>query len=268
MTASPTAGPPGIVISRGETFSQRLNRLSGVAILLLIWELAARLGLVSKWLVVPPSQLPAEMLHLIQTGELQLHLGATLQRVVLAFSLGGSVGMLVGLAAGRFSFLRSPTAPLLGALTATPKLALFPLAIALFGLGETSRNAPAVLATFTLMAFHCMDAVRFVQPGYVELARGYGATGFALFRYAYLPPCLPQIFTGLRLSLTMSLIMVVAAEMIGASSGLGILIWVAGQSLAMPRLYAGLVLCAGMGFTLTSVLYWMERKFIPWASGR
>lgn len=244
---------------------RHLHRLSGAAVLLLAWELAARMGWVSRWLVIPPSRLPAEIFHLAATGELQVHLYATLYRIAIAFGVGGTAGMLMGLAAGRFALLRTPTEPLLGALAATPKLALLPLAIALFGVGESSRNAPAILACFTLMAMHCMDAVRSVQQGYVELARGYNAKGFALFRHAYLPPCLPQIFTGLRLSLAMSLVMVVAAEMIGADSGLGILIWVAGQSLDMPRLYSGLAVCAGLGFLLSAFLYLIERRSIPWA---
>jgi ABC-type nitrate/sulfonate/bicarbonate transport system permease component len=247
---------------------RRLNRISGVLVLLFLWEIAARLGWVSRWLVVPPSLLPGEIYRMAVAGDLGLHLRATLHRVAAAFLLGGSAGMIVGFAAGRFALLRTPAEPLLGALTATPKLALLPLAIAILGVGESSRNVPAILACFTLMATHCMDAVRRVQPAYVELARSYGAAGFTLFRQAYLPPCLPQIFTGLRVSLAMSLVMVVAAEMIGADSGLGILIWLAGQSLAMPRLYAGLVVCAALGFLFTSVLYSLERRFIPWGTAR
>ncbi|MBI5083360.1 MAG: ABC transporter permease [Acidobacteria bacterium] len=252
----------------GEARTGFFSRFSGVAALLVLWEIAAHLGWISRWLAVPPSRLPAEIYRLAQSGELQLHLGATLHRVGVAFAIGGSAGALFGLAAGRFALLRTPAQPLLGALTATPKLALLPLAIAVLGMGESSRNFPAILACFTLMAMHCMDAVQRVQPAYVELARGYGASGFKLFRYAYLPPCLPQIFTGLRLSLAMSLVMVVAAEMIGATSGIGVMIWLAGQSLAMPRLYAGLIVCAALGFTLTSALYWLERRCLPWASAR
>jgi NitT/TauT family transport system permease protein len=244
---------------------RRLNQLSGVAVLLAFWEVAARLGFVSEWLVVPPSQLPAEIARLASSGELWLNLGATLHRVAQAFLLGGTVGLAVGLAAGRFVLLRTPAEPLLGALTATPKLALLPLAIAVLGMGESSRNVPAILACFTLMAVHSMDAVRRVQRGYVELARSYGARGFTLFRIAYLPPCLPQIFTGLRLSVGMALVMVVAAEMIGATTGLGMMIWLAGQSLTMAKLYAGLVVCASLGFGLTAFLYLLERRLIAWA---
>jgi ABC-type nitrate/sulfonate/bicarbonate transport system permease component len=108
--------------------------------------------------------------------------------------------------------------------------------------------------------------VRSVNPALVELGRNYGAHGFALFQTVYLPSCLPQIATGVRVSLSVSLIVVVSCEMLGADQGLGNLIWTAGQSFSTERLYVGLLTCGLLGGGMVVVLKALERKLAPWAA--
>jgi ABC-type nitrate/sulfonate/bicarbonate transport system permease component len=245
-----------------------LWRFSGIAILLLGWEAAARSGLVNEWLVVPPSRLPAVLGSLWQSGELPRHLQATLSRMAIAFGVGSACGLLIGLGAGASRRFARPVESIVGGLHSLPKMALLPLAMALFGIGETSRALPAFLACFTLMAIHGMDAARGVPPALVEQARVYGARGWELAQAVYVPSCLPQLFTGFRLASGTSLVLIIAAEMLGAEDGIGSLIWLAGQAFQMEKLYTGLVMCGLLGAALMAGMAWMEKRLIPWRQTR
>jgi NitT/TauT family transport system permease protein len=153
---------------------------------------------------------------------------------------------------------------LFSGLYATPKLALLPAFLILFGLNDASRFLPAGLSCFVLMASYSIDAARAVRPGYIDLARSYGARRPALLWRVYLPACLPSLFTGLRVGLGNALVIVVAAEMLGAQSGLGAFIWITGQTLAIDRMYAGIALCALLGISVSYLFERIERRVVPW----
>lgn len=241
-----------------------LLRLSGVLAAAALWEIAARAGWTNRWLVVPPSSIPPAMLQLAATGELWRHLNATLFRVLASFAAGAGLGLAAGLAAGGFRRFGAIVDPLLAGLYATPKIALFPLALALLGTGDASRLLPAIVSAFAMMAVHSAEAARSVPQPLLELARSYGAGRRQLFRAVYVPSSLPHLFTGLRLSLGLTLVMVISTEMLGAHEGIGSLLWISAQSLRMELLYGSLLLCAGLGILAVSLLRWAEIFFIPW----
>ncbi|MBM3793166.1 MAG: ABC transporter permease subunit [Acidobacteria bacterium] len=180
---------------------------------LALWEALARAGIISPWAAPAPSRLPAAFWALLQSGELAYGVGTTLLRVAVAFAAGSAAGFAAGI-------------------------------------GEVSRAVPAVLACFTIAALHGMDAVAGVRREFIELARCSGAHGWALMRAVLIPSCLPSVFAGLRLALGMALVMVVSVEMVGQPSGLGGMIWVAGQSLAIEKLFVGMILAAVLGSAL------------------
>jgi len=235
-------------------------------LLLLVWEAAARMHWVSAWMIVPPTRIPAAVAGLIASGDLATHLAATLQRLTAAFVLGSGMGLALGLAGGLFRPLGQALEPLVNLLNSVPKLTLLPLAIAIAGTGEISRAMPPLLSSFAIMTVHALDSVRAVEPRYAELAASYGTSRLGMFRWVYLPSCLPRICTGIRLSLSIGLVMVVSVEMIGAHVGVGALIMLAGQVLATERLYAAVVVCGLLGLALTELLRWAERRLIPWES--
>ena len=229
-----------------------------------IWELAVRMGWVNALLVTAPSALPGTFQKMWQSDELGAHLMATVWRLSFAFGLGSASGVSVGVAAAAWKGPGLLVEPLLRALHSTPKMALLPLAFALAGVGELSHEFPAVAACLTITALHSMEAARDVSPRLVELAKGYGATRWMLVRTVYVPACLPQLFTALRISVGSAMILVIAAEMLTAQMGIGSLIWRAGQSFRIDRVYALVLLCAGMGILTMKAISLLERQFVPW----
>ena len=234
------------------------------ALLAAVWEMAVRLGWVNTLLVTAPSALPATYLQLWRNDDLGGHIVATAGRLSVSFGLGSALGIAVGVAAAVWRVPGSIVEPLLRALHSTPKMALLPLAFALIGVGDASHELPAFAASLTITALHSLDAARGVPGRLVELARGYGATQWALIRTVYIPACLPQLFTALRISVGNAMVLVVAAEMLTAQEGIGSLIWRAGQSFRMSQLYAMVLLCAGIGTVTMKAITILERQFVPW----
>ncbi len=235
-----------------------------VCLVLAAWESAVRAEWVNPLLVTAPSALPATLGVMWRSGELAEHIGATLYRLGMAFGFGSLAGVGIGVLSAGWRVPGVILEPLLRALHSLPKMALLPLAFALIGVGDASHELPAFAACLAVTALHSMEASRNVPPRLVELARGYGASRWMLIRTVYVPACLPQIFTALRISVGSAMVLVIAAEMITAQAGLGSLIWLAGQSFRMDRLYAGLVLCAGLGVGTMEVLTRIERAVVPW----
>ena len=234
------------------------------ALAVAVWQAAASLGWLDPLFFPAPARLLATCAQLAQSGELARHLGATLARLAAAYTLGSLCGALIGLILGSLPFWRRSLDGLLSGLYATPKLSLLPAFLVLFGMNNMSRLLPAAVSCFVLMAAYAMDAAGAVKPAYVDLARSYGAGRRALIFRVYVPACLPTLFTGLRLSLGSALVMVVATEMLGAPSGLGAMIWITAQTLALDRMYVGIALCTLVGIGTTYLFQRFERLVAPW----
>ncbi len=181
---------------------------------------------------------------MINSGELWEHLGISLQRIVLGFLLGSIPGILIGLLMGWFRGVRAFVDPIVAATYPIPKISLLPLLLVIFGLGETSKVVTVAIAGFFLVLISTAHGVMRIDPILVQAAHNYGATGWKLFAKVIMPACLPAIFTGLRLSLGVSLLIIVAAEFVAANRGLGYLIWISWSTLSVGKMYVGLVVIA------------------------
>lgn len=234
------------------------------AAIVAIWQIAASARLLDPLFFLSPARLTVALWELISTGVLASHLAHTLIRLGVAYGVGCSLGIVLGLALGITPFWRRSTQAIFHGLYAMPKLALLPAFLVFFGLNDTSRMLPAGLTCFVLLAASCMDAAQDVKPGYSDMARSYGAGRRALFLRVYLPASLPRVFTGLRLGLGSGLIMVVGCEMLGATTGMGALIWLSGQTLSLDRMYVGIILCSILGTGANYLLERLERRIAPW----
>jgi ABC-type nitrate/sulfonate/bicarbonate transport system permease component len=234
------------------------------AALLLGWQWAATFGIIDPLFFPPPSTLLAEGGKMIQSGELGRHLQATLIRALGGFLAGSLAGLGFGLVMGASRRLRESAEPTLSALFATPKLSLFPMLLLLFGVGDTAKIVLIALSTFILVAFHALDAVLNINAAYVEMAANYGARRRDLLRLVYLPACMPQIFTGLRLALSRSLVSAISVELISAQDGLGSLIFLSWQTLATDRLYVAISVAATLGVLLHVALRKAEQRLLAW----
>jgi ABC-type nitrate/sulfonate/bicarbonate transport system permease component len=243
----------------------RLISVSWLFILTLaVWQAAAFAGALNPLFVPTPAVLFSSAATMIRSGELVANAAATLGRAVAGFTIGSMAGISAGLAMGSIRAVRQSLEPVVSALNATPKLSLFPLLMLVFGIGETARLSIIALSSFVITAIHALDAVRNIHPAWVDLARNYGARRRDLFGAVYLPACLPQVFTGMRLGLANALVLAISCELVNPSSGLGSLIWLAWQTFSTERLYVTILATALLGTGLHAGLRMCERRLVPW----
>jgi NitT/TauT family transport system permease protein len=247
------------------------EQLIGIAsplLLLALWELAARAGLIDTRFFPAPSTVIMRLVLLAQTGELELHLWASLQRLFWGFLLGGIPALLLGLAMGLYRPVRIAIDPLVAATYPVPKSAILPLVLLIFGLGEMSKVVMVALGVFYPILINTVAGVRNIQPIYLDVGRNFGATGWQVFRTIALPGALPNIMAGVKLGIGMGLILIAIAEMIGAREGIGYMIWNAWQILAVDTMYVGLMVIAILGFLFNLILDAVEHAFVPWRNPR
>jgi NitT/TauT family transport system permease protein len=135
----------------------------------------------------------------------------------------------------------------------------------ILGVNETSRLALVALGVGLVMVIQISDAVRGVSRDYVDLAANYGASRAAIVRKVYLPACLPQIFTALRLCTGRALVATITIEMLSSNDGIGSMIWMSWQTFATEKLYASVLVAALLGLASGPVFRWLDRRFVPWA---
>jgi len=205
---------------------------------------------------------------MLASGELGRQTGATLLRAGGGLLGGVIAGGLTSIALSVSARLRTAAEPLVAALYATPRLTLLPMVMLIFGVNETSRMALVALSVGLVIVIQVSDAVRGISRDYVDLAANYGATRAAIVRKVYLPACLPQIFTALRLSAGRALVMTITIEMLASDNGIGSMIWISWQTFATEKLYASVLAAALLGLISGPAFHWLERRFVPWAGGQ
>ncbi|MBY4208112.1 ABC transporter permease [Rhodococcus fascians] len=255
-------------MARRQIRRRRIERGLGILVPILfvvLWQVVASAGLIDQRFFPPPTTVWNSALGLIGDGVLWSNTWATLQRILLGFFFGVVSGATVGLIMGMSSIIRAALDPLLTALYMVPKLALLPLFMLIFGIGELSFIVLISITVFFFVWLSTMAAFISVPENYREVARSFNASPFQQFRHVLLPAALPDIFVALRLSIGVAVLVVVGVEFVQSSSGLGWMIWNSWQLFLAPRMYVGIVVVAIMGVVLTAVVRWVGRLLIPWA---
>jgi sulfonate transport system permease protein len=215
--------------------------------LALAWEIIVRLGLSNGRLVPPPSRIFTTLLDLARSGELALHVTATLTRVLAGFGFGVLAGTMLGAISGYWGLARRLLDPTVQALRAIPSLAWVPLFILWLGIFETSKIALIAAGVFFPVYLGVMGAIMSVDRKIVEVGRAFRLSGPAMIGRILLPAVLPAYVVALRVGLGLGWMFVVAAELMGASEGLGYLL-VDGQQLGKPaQILAAIVVFALIG---------------------
>ncbi len=243
---------------------ERLLSLAAPCLTVLVWELLVRLRLLDARFFPAPSQVAVAFWGLVRSGELPADVAVSLWRILCGFLLGSLPGILLGLLMGMSRTLRVLLDPLVSAIYALPKIAILPLVMLLFGIGELSKIVIVAVATFTLVLINAMVGVRGIDPLLIDAAQSFGADRRHLLWHVILPGALPVIFAGLRLGLGVSLVVIIAAEFVAAKSGIGYLIWFSWSTLVTEDMFVGLVVIAGLGMLFTEGLRRLERLIIPW----
>ncbi|MFQ5612566.1 MAG: ABC transporter permease [Anaerolineae bacterium] len=243
----------------------RLISIFSPFIVLILWEITVQVGILDRRFFPPPTRVIGVLSQMVISGELWEHLGISLQRIVFGFLLGSIPGILIGLLMGWSKAVRAFVDPIVAATYPIPKISLLPLLLVIFGLGEASKVVTVAIAGFFLVLISTAHGVMRIDPILVQAAQNYGATGWKLFAKVILPASLPSIFTGLRLSLGVSLLIIVAAEFVAANRGIGYLIWISWSTLSVGKMYVGLVVIAVLGLLFTNGLERMGQALMPWA---
>jgi sulfonate transport system permease protein len=228
------------------------------------WELLARAGLIDGSLFSSPSQIAAELSNLASNGELLAHLETTALRVVSGFALGVSAATLLGALTGYSGFARRLLDPLLQSLRSIPSMAWVPLFLLWLGIGESSKIALIALGVFFPVYLNLMNAVRRTDRKLVEVGLANGFRGFALVNTIVLPATLPAYLIGLRQGLSLGWMFVVAAEIMGASRGLGYLL-IDGQATGRPAIMiSSVILFAICGKLSDGILAALSERWLYW----
>ncbi len=238
--------------------------LVGLGLIIAVWEAAARARLVAPLYLPAPSAIAAELGRMIASGELLRDLSLSLLRILWGFLVGSAAGLLVGLAVGVFRTVRAAVDPLMSLLYPVPKIALLPLLVLWLGIGELSKVAIIAVGVFFPVAINTIAGVRETDPLLIKAARSFGATRGQVIRRVILKSALPVIFSGLRLGAGMALLLVVSAEMIAATAGLGFTILHAGDLMLTTRLMAAILVLSVLGLSSTWLLARLERWLVPW----
>jgi NitT/TauT family transport system permease protein len=206
-------------------------------------------------------------MDLVESGNLFKHLGASLQRLILGFTLGFTAGLVVGTAIGLSSVARAGLTPLVAAIFPIPKIALLPLFIIWFGIGEGSKVATIFFGCFFPTVIATYGGIDSVDRTLIRMGQSFGLSRPDIIRKIVLPAALPAILSGMRISASIAIILLVAAEMIGAEYGIGAYVLLAGNLMATDQLVAGVAILSLLGLAVNFLITRAERRLLAWRDG-
>ncbi|PFO06632.1 ABC transporter permease [Bacillus sp. AFS076308] len=235
-----------------------------ILLLLILWETAPRMGLVDPTFFPPFSKVAESWWGLVISGDLYAHFQASILRSLFGFGLAILVAIPLGLIIGWYPLASELLNPVLEVFRNTAALALLPVFILLLGIGETSKVSIVFFACTFPILLNTINAVRNVDPLLIKAAKSMALPSYRLFYKIILPASIPTIFTGIRMAGSSSILVLIAAEMVGAKEGLGYLINYSQQNFQIPQMYAGIITISLLGVAINYLLISLERKFSSW----
>ncbi len=255
------------VAFRGGGFAPRDLPLAGAATLLgliALWQIGDWLRVIPTLFLPAPIDIAVALYHLTISGELWKQLSASLVRLAIGWLVGTVFGIGLGLAVGLWSPLRSPGMAVVSALFPIPKIALVPLFIIWFGIGEGSKIVTLSLGVFLPTVIATAGGVDNVPRSLIRMAQSFGLSRAAIVRKVVLPAALPAILNSFRVTSSIAIVLLVAAEMIGADRGIGAFVLSAGNLYDTDNLLAGIVVLSLLGLAVSWLIGWAERRFLAW----
>ncbi|MFC0454266.1 ABC transporter permease [Rhodococcus jostii] len=265
---APTPPEPGAAQRVGAVLGPIAWRIlkPSVAIVafLALWEIAPRVGLVDEVFLPPFSTVVEAFFDLVKSGELWQHVSASLSRALIGFFVAVVIAIPLGIAIAWYRPVSDFLNPILELFRNTAALALLPVFILILGIGEESKIALVIYACTFPILLNTISGVRTVDPLLIKSASSLGLSPVRLFQKVVLPAAVPTIFTGIRMAAASSILVLIAAEMVGAKAGLGYLITASQFNFQIPNMYAGIVAISVLGLSLNAVLVLIERRLSRW----
>ncbi len=232
--------------------------------LIALWELGSRVGLIPAHVLAAPSSVLQTAWQMLVSGELPSNMLVSLGRASAGLALGVTIGSILAVVAGLTRSGENAVDPPIQMLRTLPSLALTPLFIVWFGIGETPKIALITLGTIFPIYLNLYSGIRGVDPKLIEAARSFGLKGWSLIVHVIAPGALPSFLLGLRFALAGSWLILVVAEQINASAGLGYLINNARDFSRTDVIVVCLVVYALLGLTADAIVRALERHALAW----
>jgi NitT/TauT family transport system permease protein len=234
------------------------------AFFLVLWQVAITSGWLNPVFLPAPITIFEALQRLVRSGELWVHVSTSLARIGAGWLIGSALGLIVGLAVGLNSIFRSIGIPIVSAIYPIPKIALLPLFILWLGIGEAPKVVTIAAGVFFPTVLSTLSGVEAVPRNLIRMAQSFNVPFFKIVWKIILPSSLPSIITGFRISISTALLLVVAAEMIGAQYGLGAFLLTAGNLMQSDNLMAGVIVLSILGLSFGAVLSLVERWLLSW----
>jgi ABC-type nitrate/sulfonate/bicarbonate transport system permease component len=238
-----------------------------IAVLLVVWEAAAATGTMPSLSFPRMSDIIVTLWSLTLSGEILRELGDSLWRMFAGYFIGVSLGVLLGLLMGYFRVFYNLLEPITEVLRPIPSPAYLPIVILFLGIDDEMKIFMIAFASLFPVLINTYSGVRSVDPIQLQTARTFGVTGRKLVWQIVLPAASPYIFTGMRVSLAVALIVMVISEMVAASSGIGFFILSAQRGFKIREMFAGVLTLAIVGYVLNRLFVAIENRVLAWHYG-
>lgn len=238
-----------------------------VVLLLVVWEFMVWARGIAPIFLPPPSSIAVDLWQMIADGTMEYHLGVTLLRIFVGFAIAAVGGVALGLWMGMSRLVAKVADLWIAVLYPLPKISLIPLLIIWLGTGEAYRIVISAITAFFPIVMSTYSGIRQADRGLVKAAKDLGANTRQIQFKVVIPAAMPSILSGLQLGMGVTIILIVAAEMIGGSSqsGMGYLLINSGQIMETEKVFASLVVLAVLGAVIIKLQQWGDRKIAPWA---
>lgn len=245
-------------------FHTIFKRSVAIVLFFALWEALPRLGLVDAAFLPPLTQVLQTGWNLIANGQFFVHLQASLIRSFTGFFIALLTAIPLGFAIGWYKGFSDYLNPLLELLRNTSALAVLPVFMLFLGIGEASKIALIIFACVWPILLNTISGVRNVDPLLIKSARTLDLSDAKLFRKVILPAAVPTIFVGIRMAGTSCILVLIAAEMIGAKAGLGYLIIYSQYNFQISEMFLGIISITAFGFAFNYFLLAVEKRFTSW----
>jgi ABC-type nitrate/sulfonate/bicarbonate transport system permease component len=234
---------------------------------LAIWSVVAVLQIFPETIFPSPWSTWFATVEMWQNGTLPKDLRVSMGRAFVGFFIGASLGVSLGLMTGRVAIVRTLLNPFLNLLRPIPAIALVPVAIVWFGIGEGSKYFVVSYTVFLTVWFNTHHGMQYVPETYLRAARSLGASKIREFLTVIIPAAAPHIFAGIRLGVALAFLSLIAAELSGASSGLGFRLQEARQYIRTDRMFSLLIILGILGASIDYIVHRIGQKLVHWEQG-
>lgn len=248
----------------GDRSWRTVKQTLAIGFVLVLWQVIPSLGWVDHRTLPPLSDVIQGFIELVVSGKLFVYALASFKRALSGFVLSILVAIPLGFLMGWFKRVERVFDPVVQLFRNTATLALYPVFLLIFGLGELSKIGIIFWGCLWPILINTIDGVKLIDPILIKSARSMSVSAFSMFIKVILPAAIPSIITGLRLSATHSIIVLVSAEILGSDSGLGFLIFEARDRYDAPAMYSGIIILSALGLMLNYALVHLEKSLTFW----